>query len=128
MKQVDRLDVHSGSPKGRAVMMIMTPLVAGLAVRVIEVYRWQVLDVLLGDAEPDAVTCLRDRADRDGHLPAPPQVPLLEQHMGDVAAAAIDDEALNLADVAVSGMHVLAAAYGHLAQRDRVIGDLLREG
>ncbi len=41
----------------------------------------QVLRLLLGDAEMDAVLHPRDSADRDGHIPAAKQMPLLQQHM-----------------------------------------------
>jgi uncharacterized repeat protein (TIGR01451 family) len=94
----------------------------------VEVYRRQVLDVLLGDLELYAVGGAGHRADRDGYLLAAPQVAFLEEHMGDVVAAGVDDQALDLADVTVSGMHVLAAAYGYLSHRNGVVGDRLRSG
>jgi len=49
-------------------------------------------------------------------------VPLLQQHVRDVAAVGVDDQSFDLADVAVGGVNVLAALHLHLARRDRVGG------
>jgi hypothetical protein len=88
----------------------------------------QVLHLLLGDVEPDAVVDAGDRADRDGHFLASPQMPLLEEHMGHMVVSRVDDQALDPPDIAVGGVDVLVPAHGHLAQRDLVLGDDLRRG
>jgi len=79
-------------------------------VPVIEVDGRQVLHVLPGDLELDAVVGAGHRRDRDGYFLAAPQVSLLEEHVGHVTAAGVDDEALDLADVPVSGLDVITAA------------------
>src|SRR5215472_7313278 len=103
------------------------PPQAGLPGRVINVHRRQVPHVVLGEVEPDTVLGPGDGADRDGYLLAPPQVPLLEQHVGHVVVAQVDDEPFHVADLAVGGMGAIAAAHLHLAQRNGVVGDGLRD-
>ncbi len=73
-----------------------------------DVYGWQVLHVLLGDVELDAVLDVGHSADRDGHFSAAPQMPLLQEHVGYVLVGRVDDESLDSPDVAVGGMDVLA--------------------
>src|SRR6204780_2967638 len=94
----------------------------------LDVHRRQVLNLLLGDAEADAIVRvdLGDGADRDGHLFLAPQVPLLQQHVGYAAGFPVDDQALDTADGAVGGVHVLAAAHLDFASRGRVVDDLHR--
>ena len=81
----------------------------------------------LAQAEPDTVLGVGDGADRDGHFLAAPQVPLLEEHVGHVVVAGIDDEPFHMADLTVGGMDAIAAAHRHLTQRDGVVGDGLRD-
>jgi hypothetical protein len=49
-------------------------------------------------------------------------VSLLEEHVGDLVAAGIDDEPLDLPDPAVGGMDVITAAHSHLSGGKSVIG------
>src|SRR5262249_10660893 len=70
--------------------------------------RWQVFHLFPGDVEPDAVVDLGDGADRDGDLLAPPQMPLLQQHVGHVLVVRVDEEPLHPADLAIDGMDMLA--------------------
>ena len=67
----------------------------------------QILHLLLGDVEPDSFGGPGHGADRDGDLLAPPQMALLEQHVGHVMIARVDEEPLDLADLAVHGMDVV---------------------
>ncbi len=60
----------------------------------INVHGRQVLYLLLGDVEPDAVVDARHRADRDRDFPAAPQVSLLEKDVGHVAGARVGDKPL----------------------------------
>ena len=84
----------------------------------------QVLHLLPGDAELDAVLAdSRHGADRDRHYLAAEHVSLLQEHVGDLVAAGVDDEPLDLPDVAVGGMDVLAAAYSYLSGGKGVVGD-----
>src|SRR5271163_947362 len=84
----------------------------------------QVLDLLLGNAELDAVLADSGHgADRDRHYLAAEHVSLLEEHVGDLVAAGVDDEPLDLADAAVAGMDVLAAAHSYLPGGKGVVGD-----
>ena len=95
---------------------------------VIDVHGRQVLHLLLGDRELDAVAGAGHRADRDSYFLAAPQVALLEEHMGHVVIAGVDEEALDPADVAVGGVDRFAAADLHLSQGNAVAGDgLLQE-
>ena len=50
-------------------------------------------------------------------------MPLLQEHMSHVVVARVDDEPLDPPDVAIGGMDLLAAAHGHLAQGEPVVGD-----
>lgn len=61
------------------------------------------------------------------HVLAAPQVSLLEKHVGHIVVKGVDHEPFDLTDVAVSGVDALAAAYGHLARGDSVVGDGLRD-
>ena len=77
--------------------------------------RWQVPDLLLGHVEPDTAVDPSHCADRNRHLLAAPQVPLLEYHVGHMMIEGVDDKPLDASDVAIGGMDLLAAAYGHFA-------------
>jgi uncharacterized membrane protein YraQ (UPF0718 family) len=94
-----------------------------LPLRVIDVHGRQVLHLLLADAQPDAVAGAGHRANRDGYFPPAPEVALLQEHVRHVAAAAVDDEPLDPADVAVGGLDGVAAPHVHLPRRDDVRGD-----
>ena len=65
------------------------------------------------------VAGLGDGADRDGYFLAAEHMPLLQQHVGHMAAAGVDDQPLDLPDGAVGGVNALAAAHGYLAQGAR---------
>src|SRR5579859_6836401 len=77
---------------------------AGLSIRVIDVHRRQVMHLLLRHAEPDTILDASHGADRDRHLLAAPQVPLLEEHVGHAMIAGIDDESLDPANFSVLGV------------------------
>jgi len=78
---------------------------------VIDVDGRQVLHLLLGGAELDTVHTDRGHGgDRDGDFLAAPQVALLEEYVGHVVAARVDDKPLDLPDGAVGDMDVLAAS------------------
>jgi hypothetical protein len=84
----------------------------------------QVLHLLPGDVELDAVLAdSRYGADRDRHYLAAEHMSLLEEHVGDLMAAGVDDEPLDLPDVAVGGMDVFAAVHSHLSGGKGVVGD-----
>src|ERR1700728_1850117 len=89
--------------------------------------RRQVLHLLPGEAERDAVVEPGDLVERDGDLLASPQVPLAEQHVGHPAAGRVEAERAQLADVAVGGVHVIAVVLLDLARRDDVDGLPLRD-
>ena len=95
--------------------------------RVIHVHGRQVPDLVLGEVEsiPSSVpvtapigmaTSLRPR-----------QVPFLEEHMGHVVVAGIDDEPFDMSDRAVDGLDAVAAAHRYLAEGEGVIGDGLQD-
>src|ERR1035437_5535506 len=94
-----------------------------LPAEVIEDYGRQVLHFLRGDVESDAVLERGHGTDRDRHFFAAQDMPLLEENVGHVMIARIDDEPLDSSDFAVGGMDSLASVHGHLAQREGVIGD-----
>src|SRR5437773_3031315 len=83
----------------------------------------QVFYLLLGQAEPDPVLHTGHRADRDGDLLTPPQMPLLEQHVGHPVVVRIDQEALDPPDLTVEGMDGLTPVHACLTQRDNVLED-----
>lgn len=106
------------------LLSVKSVLVA-LSPGVIDVHGRRVPHLLLGEVEPGTVVVgllngvvvdLGDGADRDGYFLAAEQVPLLQQHVGHVAAAGVDDQPLDLPDGAVGGVDALAAAHGYLAQ------------
>jgi hypothetical protein len=90
---------------------------------VIDVHGRQVLHVLLSDRELYAVAGAGHRADRDGHLLAAPQVTLLEEQVGHVAVARVDDQTLDQAYLTVGSVDGFAAAHGHLTQGNLVQDD-----
>src|ERR1700683_5404615 len=98
-----------------------------LPVRSVDIHSRQVLHLLFGERDSDAIVDPGHRADRDGDLFATAQVPLLEKDMGDVVVASVEDDPLDPSDVAVGGVHLLASSYGYLAEREGVIGDGLRD-
>src|ERR1700680_1759927 len=88
----------------------------------------QVRHLLLGDVEPDTVVEAGHGVDWDSYFLVTPQVvPLLEEHGGHVVVVTVDAERVDLPDVPVAGMDVIAAPHLHLALRDDVDGFYLRE-
>src|SRR4029077_12420340 len=89
------------------------PLLARLADRVAHVAVRQLLHLLSGDAEVDAAGKSGDATGRDSHLLVPPQMALLEEHVhvGHLVRAGVDAQRAELPDLAVGGMHVVAAAF-----------------
>src|ERR1039458_6267241 len=124
----DLLHRRAYSPPGRSFEAVAgaAQRYPALPARVLAAHQRQVFYLPLGDVQPDAVVDLGNGADRDGDLLAAPQMPLLEQDVGHLAAARIDGEPLYQADFAVGGMDMLPAADLCLAQRDGVVGDGLR--
>ena len=88
----------------------------------VDVHRRQVLDLLFGDVEPDAVGDAGDGADRNGHLLTTPEVTLLE-------------EEAKIAGRAAMGVQVTSRHYNHTMYFDKethlllsgVGSDILRE-
>jgi hypothetical protein len=81
----------------------------------VDFYRRQVLNLLLGDIEQDAVIGVTDTANRDSHLFAAPQMTFLEKHVGYLVIPRVDDQPLDTPDLPVRGMDLLASSYSHLA-------------
>jgi hypothetical protein len=87
----------------------------------------QVFHLAPGEAEMDKKgPDLGHRADRDSHFPVAPSVSLLEEHVGHIVAAGVDDQPLDLPYLAVGRADGQVAAYLYLAGRDVVDGDFLR--
>src|SRR5450755_3907871 len=97
------------------------------------IHRGEIFYLVLGDAELNAVgrpvrgAGRDDRADRDGDVLVAPQVALGQQDMGHVVTGRVDDQAVNVPDGAIRGVHAVPAADGQFAGRDRVEGDGLRD-
>jgi len=86
--------------------------------------RWQVLYLLLGDVELDAILVDSGHgANRDRHALTGEHMSLLEEHVGDLVAAGVDNEPLDLPDVTVGGVDVIAAAHSYLSGGKGVVGD-----
>src|ERR1022692_1924831 len=79
----------------RATAVRFSASLAALPGRVIDDHGRQVLHLLLGNAELDAVVDPGDGADRDGYFLAAEHVPLLQEHMGHVVVARVDDKPLD---------------------------------
>jgi hypothetical protein len=73
--------------------------------------RGQIFYLLLGEVEPDSCVYPGYCADRDGDLLAPPDMSLLEQHVGYMVIARIYEEASYLPDLAIKGMDGLTPTY-----------------
>lgn len=94
----------------------------------VNVDRWQVLDFVLREAEPDAVADTYHRADRDRDRLMAPEVALLEQKVRHVVIGAIDHQPLDVPDRPIRGMYVLATAHLDLTQRHMVINGFVGTG
>ena len=101
-----------------------TTVTGGMALSagVVDVHERQVLRLLLGDVELDAVHDPGDGPDRDGHFPAAKHMPLLQQHVADVMAARVDDKPLNSPDLAVGGIDALIAPHADLTRGQGAMG------
>jgi hypothetical protein len=93
-----------------------------LLIRVIDVHGRQILHLLLRDAEPDTATETSHLVERDSHVLVRPPVPLFDKHMGHLTVARVDAERMELPDVAVGRVDVVAAALFYFARRDDVNG------
>jgi hypothetical protein len=94
---------------------------------VINVHGRQVFHLVFGEAEMDKHgPDLRHGADRDSHVLAARHVPLLEEHMGYLAAARFHDQPLDLPNFAVDRTDDQSAVYLYRTGRHGVDGDLRR--
>lgn len=82
---------------------------------------WQVLHLLLGDAELDAVVDSGHRLHRDGDFLTPPKVPLLKQHIGHLVVVPVDKEALYPADLTIGGPDSVAVTHLCCTRRDNLL-------
>src|SRR5690348_12549652 len=90
-------------------------------------YGRQVLHLVFGEVEMDKESPdLSHGADRDGHFLAAPQVPLLQEHVGDLVAARLYGQPLDLSYLAVGRADGQFAVYAYRVGWDRVDGGLLR--
>jgi hypothetical protein len=80
----------------------------------VDIYSRQILHLLFGDVESDAIVDLDDSADGDGHLFASPQMSFLEKHVDYMVIPRIHDQPLNTSDSAVRGIDLLAPPHSHL--------------
>src|SRR5262249_12626803 len=89
-----------------------------------DLVRWQLPDLVLRELDGHAVRLdLRDRADRDRHLPSSPEVAALEHEVGDLIVV-VDEEPVDVAYVVtVLRHHVAGAPNLDLALRDAVVQD-----
>jgi hypothetical protein len=93
-----------------------------LPARVIDRYWRQLLDLALGEVEPDPGFHPGDRADRDGHfLTAPTDAPPARARASP-GGHPVDDQAADQPDLPVHGVDMLTAANLHLTERHRVVG------
>ena len=79
--------------------------------RVLQVDRRQRLDLSLGQRDSDPVVQALHGGNRNDHVVFSPEMPLLQQHVCDLAALPRDDQPLHPADLAVGCMHGLPPAY-----------------
>src|SRR5579871_1226807 len=104
--------------------IFLTSSCRGGSVNPVELDRRQVCDLVLAEAEPHAVVDAGDGTDRDSDFLLAPEMALVEQDVGDVVVGRVDNEALDAADSAISGVDVVAAAHldlthGHTVTRGR---------
>jgi hypothetical protein len=87
----------------------------------VEIDLRKIVDPVLTDRQSDAVLVHRFHSrDGDGYLLAPKEVTFLEDNVGDVMVAPIDDQPFDLAYPAIGCVDVLAPLDGHLADRQSV--------
>ena len=92
----------------------------------INVHGRQVFHLVFGEAEMDKKSPdLSHSADRDSHFLAAPRVPLLEEHVGYIAAARFYDQSLDVPYLTVGRTDGQFAAYVYIAEWDGVDGDFL---
>jgi len=90
---------------------------------VIDVRGRKVLHLLPGDVEPDSVLDPGHGADRDGDLPAPPQMPLPDQHVGNPVVVRIDEQAPHPPDLTIESMNVVTGTHLCSTRRDNLLDD-----
>ena len=88
---------------------------AHLPGRVFDIDRWEVLDLVLREVELNALIEAGNRADRNRYFLSSPKMTLLEQDMAHVMRGPVDDQSLDLADLAISGVDLLTSMHSHLA-------------
>src|SRR6266702_7781375 len=114
--------VHLARPPSAQDMQRRGPVLLLLPEAATRSVGWrQVFYLLLGQAELDTVLDTGHRADRDRDLLAPPQMPLLEQHVGHPVVVRVDQEALDPPDLTVEGMDGITAVHVCLTQRDNIL-------
>jgi len=93
---------------------------------VFESHDGKALDGGLGHIQLDPSFECGDGSDRDRHIPATPQVPLLKEDMGHMMRPTFDDEPFDDSDFSIDGVNAIASMNPHLAQGEGVMGDGLR--
>ena len=88
-----------------------------------EVDRGEAPYLVLGDVEVDAGGDVGHGADGDGDFFASEEVSLLEKYVGDVVFHATHDESVDLADLPVGGVDLVASVHGYFAGGHRISGD-----
>src|SRR5580704_10356302 len=78
--------------------------------------RWQVAHLVLGQVEPDAIRHILYGIYRDGNPFLAPKMAFVQEHMGNVMVAWVDDQPLDPSDTAIGGGHWVPAAHLHLPQ------------
>ena len=71
----------------------------------------QVAYLLFGDVELDTVEDVSHGADRNGDFLAAEHAPLLEEHVGHVVTARVDDQPLNSPDGVITRMEEISRAW-----------------
>ena len=88
-----------------------------------QIDRRQMLHLLLCQIHPYPIVHARRGSDRNGDLLAPPQVALLEQHVGHMVVVGVDHQPLHRTDPAITGMHLVPSTHLHLPERHTVRDD-----
>ena len=85
-------------------------LVGGRSCGEINVDSWQISHLVLGESESNAIFGVFHGVDRNGDRLFAPEVTFVQQDVGHVMVAGIDDEASDPSDGAVRRVYLVAAA------------------